>query len=242
MSNINLVKCQNADEALAKASEKLNLILKDLALRGVPTLLLMSGGSALKIAENIEKNYLPKSLTLGVLDDRYSKDESVNNFSQLTRTKLFRDAESISAVFIDTRANGEESIEEVAGRADTGIKNWIQKNPTGKIIITQGIGPDGHTSGVMPFPEDEQKFRELFIDTEKYSVGYDAMGKNQYSLRITATLRFLMDRVDESVLFMTGTDKVQGMNSAMDKTGSLAQIPARVIHQMKKVNLFTDIE
>ena len=242
MSNINLVQCQDADDAVSRASEKLNLILKDLAQASVPTLLLLSGGSALKIAEQIEKNYLPKVLTLGVLDDRYSKDESVNNFSQLARTKLFRDAESIGAVFIDTRVNGEESIEEVAGRADMVIKNWIAENETGKIIVTQGIGPDGHTSGVMPFPEDEKKFQELFIDTEKYSVGYDALGKNQYSLRITATLRFLMDRVDESVLLMTGVEKIQAFNSAMDSSGQLAHTPARVIHQMKKVNLFTDIK
>lgn len=242
MSNINLVQCQDADDAVSRASEKLNLILKDLAEHGVPTLLLLSGGSALKIAEQIEKNYLPKVLTLGVLDDRYSKDESVNNFSQLARTKLFRDAENIGAVFIDTRVNGEESIDEVAERADMAIKNWIAKNETGKIIITQGIGPDGHTSGVMPFPEDEEKFQKLFIDTEKYSVGYDAEGKNQYSLRITATLRFLMDKVDESVLLMTGAEKLQAFNSALDASGQLAHIPARVIHQMKKVNLFTDIK
>ena len=242
MNQLEIVKCADASEAVQKASAKLNSILEKLYASDTPVLLLMSGGSALKIAEHIEKNYLPKVLTLGVLDDRYSKDESVNNFSQLSRTKIFHDAESIGAVFIDTRVSVEESIDAVAERADLAIKNWIAKNEPGKIIITQGIGPDGHTSGMMPYPEDEEKFKKLFVETDKYVVGYDAEGKNQYSLRITATLRFLMDRVDESVLLMTGSEKLQAFNSAMNPSGQLAHTPAKVIHQMKKVNLFTDIK
>lgn len=241
MNQLEIIKCADATEAVQKASAKLNSILENLHTSGVSVLLLMSGGSALKIADYIEKKYLPHKLALGVLDDRYSQDEKVNNFAQLMQTKLYTDAASSGALFIDTRVEGEESMDSVASRADLKIKNWLAENPTGKVVITQGVGPDGHTSGMMPYLEDEKKFKKLFVETDKYSVGYDAEGKNQYSLRITATMRFLMDRVDESVLLMTGLEKTEALKKAMDASGSLASTPARVINQMQKVSLFTDI-
>ena len=241
MSNINIVNCADAGDAVLKASEKLNSILKNLHDQDVPVLLCMSGGSALKIADQIDKNYIPKKFTLTVLDDRYSKDEKVNNFSLLMNTPLYKDALSLGANFIDTRIKNDESISEISAMADMGIKEWIEGNPDGKIIITQGIGPDGHTSGMMPYPEDQEKFDKLFVDTDKFSVGYDNEGKNEYHLRITSTMKFLIDHVDESVLLMTGKEKSQAFHDAWDSSKTLAQTPGRVIHQMKKVNLFTDI-
>ncbi len=239
--NIILNKCVDSDEAISKASSCLNSILKKIKDEGVTTLLLMSGGSALKIAEHVDKDSLPEHLTVSVLDDRYSKDPEVNNFSLLSKTKLYTDALAGRAKFIDTRAKNNETLEETGIIFNESLKNWCALNPNGKIIITQGIGPDGHTSGVMPYPEDKENFKKLFIDTEKYAVGYDATGKNQYSLRITVTLKFLMDEVDESVLLMTGKDKAQAFQNLENVSGKLADAPSLVIHKMKKVNLFTDI-
>ena len=76
-------------------------------------------------------------------------------------------------------------------------------------------------------------------------MGYDNEGKNEYHLRITSTMKFLIDYVDESVLLMTGKEKSQAFHDAWDSSGTnktLSQTPGRVIHQMKKVNLFTDIQ
>ncbi len=239
--NIILNKCLDSNEAVVKASSCLNSILKKIKDEGVATLLLMSGGSALKIAEYVDKDSLPKNLTLSVLDDRYSKDPEINNFAQLSRTKLFSDAKSLSGNFIDTRAKNNETLEETGSLFDQAVKNWLVLNPNGKIIITQGIGGDGHTSGIMPFPENEEKFNTLFLDTEKYSVGYDARGKNQYPLRITATLNFLINKIDESVLLMTGKDKIQAFKNLENESGALASAPSLVIHKMKKVHFFTDL-
>ncbi len=240
MSNVNVIKCVDALLALSTASANLNSILKKLR-DDVPVLLLMSGGSALQIAEHIEKNVLPKDFTLGVLDDRYSTDPAVNNFTQLSKTKLYIDALESNADFIDTRVVGGESLEEVGDRFGRALKSWRERNPNGKIIITQGIGPDGHTSGVMPYGEDKERFQKLFVDPDRFAVGYDAEGKNQYSLRITVTLRFLIDQVEESVLFMTGADKKNAFRNVFDSAKTLAETPGRVIHQMKKVNIFTDL-
>lgn len=241
MQNINIIKCLDLEDAVAQASDCLNSILKKIKDENVATLLLMSGGSALKIALHVEKDFLPNNLTLTVLDDRYSIDPEINNFSILSRTKLYSDALVLGAAFIHTRIKDDETLEEVGAFFDQALKNWCAENPNGKIIITQGVGPDGHTSGVMPFPEDKEKFNTLFLDTEKYAVGYDAVGKNQYPLRITATLHFLIDKVDESVLLMSGKDKTQAFQNLENASGTLADTPSLVIHKMKKVHLFTDL-
>lgn len=241
MGTVDVVKCVDTDDAVLKASIKLNSVLKNLRDKNAPVLLCMSGGSALKIADCIQKENLPINLTLTVLDDRYSQDEQVNNFSLLMKTKLYSDALVLGAEFIDTRIKHNESLEYISTVADIKLKNWFKTNPNGKVVITQGVGPDGHTSGMMPYPEDKDKFNKLFVETDRLSVGYDNEGKNEYNLRITATMRFLIDHVDESVLLMTGKEKSQAYRNTWDSSKTLAQTPARVIHQMKKVNLFTDI-
>ena len=90
---------KNKEETAEKASSYLNQILD--AHSHIPTLFLASGGSSLKLLEPIV--IFPPNLTVGVLDERFSEDPKVNNFTQLAETSFFQKAQEKGAYFIDTR-------------------------------------------------------------------------------------------------------------------------------------------
>ena len=109
------------------------------------------------------------------------------------------------------------------------------------MVITQGIGEDGHTAGIMPYPENSALFKSLFDDPEKWVVGYDAEGRNEHPLRVTVTLSFLREVVDHSIVYAVGDGKKEALRQVLAETGTLWQTPARIIHEMRNVMLFTDL-
>lgn len=205
-----------------------------------PILLLLSGGSALKLLTGIDTSTLGPHVTIGVLDERYSTDPTENNWAQIMSTEFFAKAQEQGCTWIDTRVQPEETQEQLAQRFETSLKTWRNEYPAGKgiIIATQGMGEDGHTSGVMPFPEDPETFATLFYDENNWVVGYDASGKNHYPLRVTTTLSF-MKHIDVSIFYVTGKSK-ESILQAVLSDGSYAEYPARIIHEMPQVLLFTD--
>jgi 6-phosphogluconolactonase/glucosamine-6-phosphate isomerase/deaminase len=203
-------------------------------------LLLLSGGSALKILDYIDASTLSSNLTITVLDERYSTDPNINNFAQLMDLDFYKKAKEKGCHFIDTQIQNGENQEQHAERFDQELKNWRNQNPTGKIISTQGMGPDGHTSGIMPFPEKTELFEKLFNDSQKWVVAYDASRKNPSALRVTTTLSFLRE-MDVTIFYVTGESKKTVLQEVL-QPGSVAEYPARIIHEMKKVLLFTDVQ
>jgi len=57
-------------------------------------------------------------------------------------------------------------LEKLAHRYESSLFEWAKKHPEGKIIATMGIGFDGHTAGIMPYPENPETFARLFEDKE----------------------------------------------------------------------------
>ena len=104
-----------------------------------------------------------------------------------------------------------------------------------------GMGPDGHTAGIMPFPEDENRFDVLFQNSEKWVVGYDAEEKNQYPLRVTTTIPFLR-MVDYALLYCVGENKKEALKRVLADGGVYAETPARVIREMATTHIVTDIK
>jgi 6-phosphogluconolactonase/glucosamine-6-phosphate isomerase/deaminase len=104
--------------------------------------------------------------------------------------------------------------------------------------------PDGHTSGMMPFPEDPNKFTELFDgeDKTKLVTGYDATGKNPYPLRITTTMN-LMRKINKAIIYVVGENKREALTRLMDPKTNLATIPAAILKEIPgDVYLFTDLD
>lgn len=203
-------------------------------------LLLCSGGSASELLHEIPKETLGQHITLGVLDERYSAEEAINNFAQLQKCEFYKTALDVGAHTIDTRLQDRETIEHLARRFEKELRFWRINNPDGIVIATMGIGPDGHTAGIMPFPEDPERFCQYFENPDVWVCGYDAGEKNQYPLRVTTTMTFLKE-IDHSIVYCAGENKRVALKRVLAKDGSYAETPARVIRDMKHVTLFTDI-
>lgn len=208
--------------------------------KDTPLLFLVSGGSAFSLLENLPLPDEAKNITITVLDERADASLDINNFSQLEKTTFFLQAYKKGATFISTKRNNEETWDEVSIRFEERLRNWREDNPTGLIVATLGMGPDGHTSGIMPFPEDRELFEKLF-NKESWIKMYDATGKNPYPIRITTTLTFLKE-IDYAIVFITGENKREAYTKFLTKEGDIAETPIRIVKEMKKADIFTDIE
>lgn len=219
------------DEALVAAGQTLEQQLRSYLNDGLSVLFLTSGGSALQILEHVSDTESYKNVTLSVLDERWGVENTNRNFSQFSQTSFFRSAVQNGAEVIDPMPIPGESIQATTDRFNKFLLEWKKKHPDGKILITQGIGPDGHTAGIMPFPDETELFQNLFVNTDAAVVCYDAGSKNQFPQRITVTIPFLKS-VDQSIVFAFGSDKREALKRTFSSQGELAETPARIIREM----------
>ncbi len=229
------------EEACANLTQALNSTLKKLHEENKPFLLLVSGGSAFDLFPLITVSSIGQNVTIGVLDERYSTDPKENNFAQFQQTDFYHAAKEKGAKFIDTTVQDGETHEQHASRFEKALRDWKEKNSNGVIVSTVGIGPDGHTSGVLPFPENPSLFSELFENSDTLVAAYDADGKNPYRYRATTTNTFLRDYIDHAFVYAVGANKKEALTRLVAETGDLPTTPARVLLEMKDVALFTDV-
>ncbi len=225
------------ENLLLKAGEALNDSFKRFSNK--PILFLSSGGSCLPLLELIDISILNSNITISPLDERYSLNPNINNMAQIAGTKFFLAARSAGCQFIDTRVLREETQKDLAVRFETDLINWLKRNPDGKIIATVGIGVDGHLSGIMPYPENPEKFKEMF-ESDRFVISCDAGDKNQYRFRVTTTLTFLR-KIDVAICYAVGESKKVVIKSLLSDEGNSATIPASILREIKgKILLFTD--
>ncbi len=229
------------EEARLQLTQALNSTLKELHDDNKPFLLLVSGGSAFDLFTDIDLNNFDNSATVGVLDERYSTDPTVNNMDQFMHTAFYTSLKNKNVQFIDTTVQDEETGEEHAKRYDQALSEWKEEHRDGVIVAIVGIGPDGHTSGILPFPENPSLFTKLFENPNTLVVHYDADGKNPYRYRSTTTNIFLRNYIDHSFVYAVGANKKDALTRLAAKEGSLAETPARILREMKDVQLFTDV-
>lgn len=232
------ISCTTSEEAQARAGEALCMFLAEAKKQLQQVLLLLSGGSAFLLLTKIPKDVLGKHVTIGMLDERFSTDESVHNFAQLTKTVFYANACAAGALFIDTRIVEHETQEALAARFEKALHDWDKAHVDGVVVTTMGVGVDGHTAGIMPFPENHALFQRLFENETKWVASYDAGDKNQYPLRVTITMPFLRMRTDHAIVYVVGEEKKAAMERVFSVRGSLVETPARIFHEMKDVRLF----
>lgn len=220
------------DQTATSAAMALNKLFAE--QQGKEFLFLSSGGSSLKILDHIDTNNFGPQSTIGVLDERYSTDPEINNLAQLEKTQFLKKALANGANFIDTKPKQNESAEELAKRFEDALRKF-----SGEIIASVGIGPDAHTSGIMPFPEDPELFEKTFNATEHWVIAYDAQNKNPYRMRITTTFPFLR-KIDHAIIFAIGDEKKTALQKLVSENGTLAESPCRIWRENPSSELFTD--
>ncbi|KKS38386.1 MAG: hypothetical protein UU98_C0007G0027 [Parcubacteria group bacterium GW2011_GWD2_42_14] len=205
-------------------------------------LLLFSGGSAITLVNYLHAKILSSHHTISVLDERYTFDQDESNFSILERTSFFSQVAELGVPVLDPRPRANETLEETAKRFDLALKHWHISHRDGVVLATMGIGPDGHTSGILPMPENTKDFEKLFLDEKKCAVGYESSPeKNPYTKRITTTVTYLTRHVEQAIVFASGVPKREVLQKIVAGEGDIASIPAMVLQQMKHVDLYTDL-
>lgn len=214
---------KNSGVVQENARERLRALFE--LYKDIPILFLSSGGSAISLLNGLE---IKKDCTVSVLDERFEGESNFAAFPEM------------DCAVIDPRPVKEEGIELTSKRFDNALHKWKEHNSDGIIIATMGIGKDGHTAGIMPYPGNPELFLSLFENKEKWVVGYDAKEKSKYPLRITVTFPFLRI-VDYAVVYAVGKEKHDAVNEVLKEQGKLFKTPARIVQEMKHVFFYTNI-
>jgi len=234
---MDIQRFNSKDETTAAAGEYLNALL--LENKRVPILLMLSAGSALSILEYIGPTALGEHITISMLDERFSTDPKINNFHQLQQTDFYTLAFAAETSFFGTLPRPDDTQDTLAQRWEKNLRNWRQENPKGIIITTLGMGADGHTFGILPYPEDEEKFNRLFKN-DAWVRAYNAGSKSPFPERVTTTLTFLK-QFDIALAFVCGEEKRQKLDIVLAKKDKASETPALAWHEIKNVKVFTDI-
>ena len=132
-------------------------------------------------------------------------------------------------------------MQDTAKRFDLALKHWHITHRDGVAIATMGIGEDGHTAGILPFPEDPETFDTLFTHTHTCVRGYTVPPeKNPHTKRMTVTVTYLKRHVDHAVVYVVGESKRVALKS-IQQEGAVADIPGRVLNSMKDGQVYTDV-
>ena len=222
--------------AAAEAGEYLNRLLTENKKK--PILLMVSGGSALEILDFVGTTAMGENLTVSMLDDRFSEDKEINNFSQLQKTDFYSQALEAGVSFFASLPRKEDTMQTLSERWENNLKTWRKENPKGIIIAILGMGPDGHTAGIFA-DEDKKSFEQLF-NAKPLLTAYNVGNKHQYKDRITSTITFL-EKINFGIAFVCGQDKKEKLDLVIKNQGEVNELPALAWHGIKNIRIFTDI-
>jgi len=201
---------------------------------GRPVLLLLSGGSWFAALDQVaDTSWLNPTVTIGMLDERFSVDSAVNNFTQLMATKFYVQALASGVTSIDSRVQSDESHSRYAARLAAAWQHWRQAHPSGVVIVTLGMGTDGHTAGLFP--------NSLALASTDWVVADNVSADmNPCVQRATATAHFLQTEVTAAFVLITGERKCSVLHKVLKNTASVETLPACLWHTMSTVTVVTD--
>lgn len=200
----------------------------------VPTLLLISGGSSLRVMYDLSMSVdiSLSHVTIGFVDERF--DSAHSNFAELMT--MFPDAmpalASRGAKWIDTRPK-KQNEREMAEWYETTLLSFASH----RWIILLGMGVDGHIAGI--FPDEEDVFRSRFVATTRWVVGYES--HNRFPKRFTLTFPAL-SRAEMLLAYIAGKEKKDTLRTALFDDLPLHQCPASFFKKTPQpCEIYTDI-
>ncbi len=223
--------------------ERAGLILENLLEVYIqdPILLMLSGGSAGEMLSSVSPEVMSARITIAVLDERFSRDPHVNNFSLLSKSDFFNSAQNAGVSCIPSIPRSAHTLDSFAEDHERLIREWKQENPNGITIATMGVGVDGHTAGIFPFPEDPAQFNALFELPEQWVVGYEVSPKKSiHTARVTVTNSFLREEVDHALVYARGKEKRLMVARVASGANFIPEVPAQIVHEMRHVTFCTD--
>lgn len=188
---------------------------------------LISGGSAIASEVNILKalqvSNLTKNLTIMLMDERYGRlGHPDSNWQQLLNAGVdFSSSNSIPVL-----NNPQKSLQQTA--ADYAKQTVTQFAAADVIIGLFGIGPDGHTAGILPGSP-------ATYDTAGLVVGYNTP---QFD-RVTMT-RAVLAKIDIGYVFAFGDAKRPALLDLRAGTKTFSDLPAKLLQDLPNCYIYND--
>lgn len=216
------------------ASKTITHILE--SYKNSDVLLLLAGGSALKVLEHVDTGSISEYTTIMMMDERFSSDPKTNNFLLMSQGTFYSKALSNDANFITSIPADNELHSAFSSRIQSALQEYLAGHTKTTVIALFGIGPDGHTAAI--FPMELEPFTDTYGQGDLYvPVTYE---KNPHPYRSSITPKFISQYVKESVVYATGEEKIPVFNR-LQMPHELHTLPA-YIHDQIDSKVFTNLE
>ena len=187
-------------------------------------LFLLSGGSniqtAVRIISAIPEN-LKANLSISLIDERYGDaGHSDSNWQQLLLAGLTSDAATFYQVL-----QGKD-LEETREAYEAFIKTSLEENDISVGLL--GIGPDGHTAGILPNSPAASENSQLVA-------GYTSEPYKRLTLTFPA-----LKKLSTAYIFAYGETKKPTLQQLKSQNIDLSEQPAQILKQLKEAYLYND--
>ena len=213
-------KASSLDSVASFITDKLSQQLK----AGKRVLWLVPGGSSIAVAAEVAKqleagNVPLENLTVTLTDERYGAvGHPDSNWLQLEQVGFELPGATMQPVL--TGATRDETVANFAKTLDDDL------NANDYRLGFFGIGPDGHTAGILP--------HSPAVDSKDLAAGYDAGPLK----RITMTMPAIA-RLDEAVAYAVGEPKWPVLDQ-LETDLPLADQPAQSLKKVPALTIFND--
>ncbi len=234
----------SAEKVAVEAAHSLAKILTDSLSQNKSVLLLLSGGSAIKmygyIFQFLETGTHLQHLNLGLADERFGPfGHPDSNEQQLRDAGVIKAFEDRGAHFFGMLTQDHLNEKETAKRAATIYRRLFEEADT--IILSAGIGEDGHTLGWLP-TQTRKEFMHLYdspADVTFYTLD-PRNSPNPFRSRLTLTLT-AAKKAHRMFVFAQGKNKRMALQKLTQEVGPVHTIPARALFQsLHPLEIWTD--
>ncbi|MCA9354624.1 MAG: 6-phosphogluconolactonase [Candidatus Kaiserbacteria bacterium] len=195
-----------------------------------------AGASLQAVDQTSESNSnKPECRTIFMMgDERGSREPEINNTLQLLAR---HPNHPVSHMLLETIPEENESLEDFAARIEKTFLQKISQLQNPKIFMILGMGPDGHTAGIFPLPEEV--FQEIYRPDSTY-VPVHVEGLTIDS-RASLTPSWILDHVDQVLGFIVGESKAEMLESLVTESKKLHERPAELLKLHKDAHIYTDL-
>ena len=206
----------------SEATQYITDILTQHLKRNERVLWLIPGGSAISIAVDVSHaltEELKKNLTISLTDERYGAlNHADSNWFQLSKAGFDFSGVTQKPVLIgldrtDTTRHFDETLSALQDGYDYSLGFF-------------GIGPDGHTAGILP--------GSAALQSKHYAADYDASNFERITMTPTA-----IAALDEAVAYAVGDTKWPILKQLQTELPVDIQ-PAQLLKNVRKLTIFTD--
>lgn len=220
MAELKFIKITDSSAVEDYLTQQIEAHLK----KGQSVTWLLSGGSAinvaLKVAEQLRSSGTRlQTLSVSLIDERFGKPgHADSNWFKLEQAGLSLPGAKLHPV-LEGKGMGVTAAD---------FEAWLKQNlvDVDYSIGLLGVGPDGHTSGILP--------HSPAVEAEGWVAAYEGPDFQ----RITTTAAALQ-HLSEAAVYAVGENKRQALDN-LDSDLSLAEQPAQLLKQLSKVTIFND--